>query len=700
MSTHPLSKYFEEENQQQNPPLAQSKELEQPIEGKADLHPLKQFFDQQPQVEEKSRGILEKGERLGQVAGSSFAAGLKALPNTAYRFLKDTTKFLGGNISELEEAEKNAPEFLKNFAENYLPSYEKELESQQQIPTYSGKEVAKPEGFLEKGTEKLGRFYGEGVVLGAAKTVKGVVSLVGMAAGMQYAEDAGFGPIGQLTLGVLGSMVPSGAKAAFSGIKNLKPSREKLAAGAAKLTNKDKLDVQKKIIENAREQGVTLDLGTMTDNNLTKSLQSFLSQSSLTGPRMDKLKSSISDQVVNQYKKITDEIGSYQFASKNEAAAATQSMLRSVRDRDYATIKSYYSDSVGKLPENASVYSGDIADYIQKIEKELTPGSLKSGEQTKTLSVLEELKKDVLSPAGTPKAASIKSLINNKIALNEILDFEAQGGQTKLLRPLVKKIDETIINQTSRTDPKFAKNYETANKKFASHAKKFRNETIGKALQKEDPTLLLNKMGTPHGVKKIKEALSTLPEGEQFFNDLSRFKVDELIFNNMVDGITGQVKHGQFSNLLKKKENRDLLLEMIGKPQLSRLENLMKNSANIAESSAKFFNASQSGVAVKDFVLASIILSGVTKVFSGNVWPLARSLGVLFGGKAVSKLISDPKFLTAVEDAILASKTGETQIMQAAARKLKEIAMQDPQLAAIIAEKILEHEENKENTNR
>jgi len=278
-----------------------------------------------------------------------------------------------------------------------------------------------------------------------------------------------------------------------------------------------------------------------------------------------------------------------------------------------------------------------------------------------------------MTPAGGIKSASINELINNKIALNDVINYEVQGGAKQLLKRVVKELDKTI-SAHGKENPKFASNWKRANAKFAKHAELFRGKTISSALKTQDATQVFNKMNTANGIHEIRKALSSTPEGRKLFDQLSRFKLEEVIGNNLVDSTSKQLKLGTFSKLLEKGNRKEVVKALLGEKKLRQLERLQRVSGRLADSAQKFLNTSRSGVHAKDLAAAGKIMYDVANIFSGNPWPLMKTGGILVGARQMAKLMADPEFLRLVEDVIMEERAGTKVSFVNTGRKLAEKA--------------------------
>lgn len=537
-----------------------------------------------------------------------------------------------------------------------------------------------PEGTLEKAAVWTGFIKNPAKLSALAKTGINPKSLfkaiapsgkealrgLGAGAGLQAAEEGEFGPIGTLAAAVIGDLAGGGvaglAKAAIT-------PKKSLASLAAKLSAKDKLAVQKELIKDFRESGLQADVGTLTDSDLMKWLQSRLAQSGLTGKALDDLKQQMTSQIKEEYKGLADSLGQAKFSTSHEAGEVVKESMKKIRDADMAATRELYQNANNALKEGAQTDTKKLAEVITRIEKQLKPGALKSSEQKAVLDVIDTLKHDIFDSEGGLISGNVKDLMNNKVAINDIINYQVQGGAKQFLKTIVSELDRAIIGH-GKQNPTFAKNYINANRKFANHAKTFRNRSVETLLRAEDPMSIINKMNSVQGIKNMGNILNRTPEGRETFKNLKRLKLDQVVGDNLVDSTTQQVKLGTFSKLLEKGKNREIIKEILGPQSMKRLERLQSNTGRLADTAQKFFNASKTGVTISDVAVVGKALSDMAHLFAGNPWPIAKTSGGIVGARYLTKLIADPSFLKLVEDAILASSKEDTALLMQIGEKL------------------------------
>lgn len=550
-----------------------------------------------------------------------------------------------------------------------------------------------PEGILEKAAQWSGFLKDPKKIASLAKsgiTAKDAIKAIspsgtdvmrGLGAGsaLEIAEQGNFGPIGTLASAVIGDLSGAGVAGLAKGATKLITSPKKtLAEAAAKFTKSDKQILQKEIIKDFRDAGIQADIGTITDSNLLKWVQSRMSQSGLVGKDLEEFRKATTDQIKQEYKNLADSIGEARFTSNHEAGEVVKQGLKEIRDADLAATRELYNRANTSLSEKSYVAPHKLAKSIENLESQLKPGAVKSTQQTAVLDTLERLKQDIHDSSGKVMFASVKDLINNKIALNDIINYEVQGGTKQLLKGIVGEIDRAIISH-GKENPGFAKNYIKANKKFSEHAKTFRNKQVENLLKEGDPGQILNKMNTVYGIRNLDKILGRTPQGKKILEDVKRLKFDQVIGKNLVDSTTQQAKLGTFSKLLEKGKNREVIKELLGSKAFAKLEKLQKNAGRLAEAADKFYNASKSGTVAADAAVLAKSLSDIAHILSGNPWPLMKTAGGILAGRKLSKLLADPEFLKMVEDVIIASEKSSPESLIQSVEMLRPYILQETQ---------------------
>lgn len=510
------------------------------------------------------------------------------------------------------------------------------------------------------GAAELGGSFA--VPLGSAKRLPSMIArgfLGGAAGGL--AKSIGAPKPLQMVAEIAGSL----PKETVALAKQFTKPKEAIAKGISLFSSQEKKDLNRDIIKQFRDAGIQADLGTITDNRLIKSIQTKLAQSGLTGDALKRFKKGMNEQIINNYKNLANQVGKEQFSTAHAAGEKAQNYIKSIRQSDAEQYRNLYKLADKAKPSNAIIptqAAERLGGRISSIERALSPGSLKSPEQKKVLDILQTVSSDV-----NKDHVLVDDLINNKIALHDIIDYDVQGGSKKLLKTVVKEIDNAIRDY-GKTNPAFMNRLNAANAKFSQHAKIFRNTPINKALTTESPEQILTQMNTVSGIRRLRDALDKAPGGQQLMKDLRRFKLQELIGQNVIDSAKNEVQLGTFTNLFQKGKGKELAKELLGN-QYNDFKKLQSLTGRLAESANSFLNTSQSGTSYMDYAMIAKGLSDIASAFSGNAWPLAKTGSFAITAKMMANLMGDKKFLRLVEDAVL--KQGDKKDIGKKLLKLK-----------------------------
>jgi hypothetical protein len=165
---------------------------------------------------------------------------------------------------------------------------------------------------------------------------------------------------------------------------------------------------------------------------------------------------------------------------------------------------------------------------------------------------------------------------------------------------------------------------------------------------------IMSMMNTLGGIKRLRTALNTTPEGKQLFKELGRMKVEEMIGSKMQDAGKQPVKLGTFSKLASKREDRAILKELMGQDALDKLIKLQRVSGELSVSAQKFFNSSQTASTKSD---QALLFGGVVSILSMNPWMLMNTLGAGVAMRTLSRLATDPEVLSLIEKNVARNKT-------------------------------------------
>jgi len=339
-------------------------------------------------------------------------------------------------------------------------------------------------------------------------------------------------------------------------------------------------------------------------------------------------------QLLEEFQQLNAEYGQFKEAFENKNLKS----LFEPKNENYNAIHNEFTTNPDKLraledimydnPRGQELVAQAKRDYAQKI---IDNPNLSDRQSRNLLASLgPEYANDIERYMGSRRFNEENPL--PRPATRQPLGIEAQrpdiaGEETRALTP--QRVSET--GKVSRAN-------EGARKKMHEF------------LSKKNPDQIMKQMDTVQGIKKLKAVLETTPEGKELFKELSRYKIAEMIDEKLKDNITEQVKLNKFSKLLDTKKNQGIVKELLGDDSYKRLLLLQKNSGRLADSAAKFFNASKSGTSLIDMGLLG---SAFTGLFMGNPWTALPAMAKIGGSRVMANLLADPVFLKELQKAIM-----------------------------------------------
>jgi len=586
-------------------------------------------------------------KRPGQIAATSIVGGFRALPRTAFDFMKFIVEKTGGNIKDLEKAQEKSPEWLKKAANRVFPTYESERER----ATKMG--YAVPRNFAEKWIEKGGRFIGESPYFGGIGGVQGALGLTGAALGSQSAEELKLGPWGSAALTIGGALLAhkaGGGPKAFSGQK-ITPEVEAYMAAS-------------------KEAGIDPMLTGMNPKMLQKAAQKWATHG-IGGPEiLENAYKSRSAQVAKQFEKAMEETGSDLFNSTYEAGEGLKESVRNATKQVEMNKSQLYRAVDKTLPKSAVVIVKDPVKMEQSLTKaieSINDTMLITPAQSPAYSKLTDLRNILENYTKHDQTViPVKRLEGTKRALNEVIKYDRPGGYDKMLIPFSKEI-ESELSTYAKINPKYRAARKAANEYFANDVVHIRQNLLQSIARAERPESTLAIMNTVSGVKNVERALNALPNGKTLTDSLKRYKLNSIIRDKILDPSTGLMKVGGLKDFLtRKSKDFALIKELAGPKSLGTLKTLETTGKGLERGFNTLVNPSKTADTL--IALNSVlspgkkIASGVKKLLSLNLgegsFEVVSGLANIIAPKAMAKMILDPKFAEKVFKLSQASKVG------------------------------------------
>ena len=158
-------------------------------------------------------------------------------------------------------------------------------------------------------------------------TVNEIARSMGATAGLQIAQDGGFGVMASMTTmmlsellaGGLAGVTKKGLKAATHPIETAKKVKASTAKAVAIATKSSRKEVADSVATNMKATGLEADIGTLTGSRFVQLLQSFLEHSGLVGDSLEALRARVGDGISKKYEEISDSLGDYKYRTVYDA---------------------------------------------------------------------------------------------------------------------------------------------------------------------------------------------------------------------------------------------------------------------------------------------------------------------------------------------------------------------------------------------
>jgi hypothetical protein len=624
--THPLQEFFS------NSPESHQSEP-------SNIHPLSEFFQEtksaKMEVPKKEKNLYQKAvEEPGKIFLGNAAAGFRSLPRTAFELLKTGVKKAGGNIADLEESQRNAPEWLKKTGNLLTPTFE-EVRNRQK----SEMEIPEENTAFKRGLGKAGRFVGESPYFGGIGGIRGAAGIAGAAAGAQTAEELDLGPWANLGLTLGGAALGHTAAGGLSGL-----SRQRVTPEV------------NRYMEASRELGIDPLLTGMNPSQIQRVAQKWATHG-IGGPEiLRQAYESRSGQVSRAFEQALDEAGTNLFSSTNEAGQGLREGIQEATRQVERNKSQLYRAVDRTLPEDASITIGNpsvaqnhLTNAIDSLSDTLSLSPPESAIHRRATALLRDL--DGLTDH-LDGEIPIRVLESTNRSLNDIIHYDRPGGADKLLIPFAQDIRQTL-DRYGTTNPQYATARRAANEYFANDVVHIRQNLLQSIARSERPESTLAIMNTVSGVRNVERALNSLPHGQRLTDSLKRYKLADLVRDKIIDPSTGLMKVGGLKNFLSKKtKDYDLLRELAG-PRGIRTLGLLEHAGQGLE---RGFNNLVNPSKTADTLIAlnsvlspgKKIASGVNKFVKGNL--IEGGAEALTGitqtvvPRAMSRMILDPDF--------------------------------------------------------
>lgn len=535
------------------------------------------------------------------------------------------------------------------------------------IPAKLGKKII--EHWLPTRRETAEKLLERGGELATAVAVgpeglveKGVMTGLG-ALGGHAAEVSGLGEGAQIASEVVAMSFPGLIKSL--GSKVLSSLRKGFTKGAgevvAKTANITPAQVNEGVREAAQRLGVLeeIPLSAQVKNPLVQSVETKLMQSQTGGAIQEKLERA-GEKLVETYKDVGKSLSQRENLLPSVVSEEAGNRLRAMEEATENAYNSLYSQSDKVLPASA-VINQKLGSAVHKvIDNAINKLNTELGTPSKD-AILNRLKRLKERLSATPDLEAgfipVKTMIDLKRDLNQVIKYEAKGGVDKLLIPLQQITKNAIQTYGKNYNQAFLNRFNQAEKLFGENAQTFRKNPMLKSLLKgERPEQIFGKMNTVKGINDLEKVFHKTAEGKDTLDALKKYKLEDLLNKKVLDK-NGNISWGKASGMFKEPKNRDLVIKLVGPEQYRKLKDLSKVASGVEEGFKKFLNTSKTATTAFDMmVLVGLPIKAAQQLFTGNVLGAVKTTASILAPGQLAKLISNPEF---VEAAIQTAKAGK-----------------------------------------
>lgn len=503
--------------------------------------------------------------------------------------------------------------------------------------------VTKPRNAIERGVDAASEFLASSITPAGLekagvtamdklvpKTTTDMVSqgLAAAGAGIGRAMDS---PLMEAGLSVLGGGVPGLVK---GGMKTLLPNAENMP--------------NQKTMQAAQDLGVPLPPSVKNNSRIMKFLESRTAQSGLSGDSFDNLTKEIDDGTIKAFDDVLDSVSPTKTLSPQQVGQDMQKALAGRQKAGQRGMRMQYEPMLQKYGTQEADTQATL-DYINKVMPKLSKTLQSSPSKDKVLQVFGDMAEKLKSGK-----TDVETLVNTKIDLGDIADFETVGGVKKYLTGLRGAVNKDI-ETAGKVNPDFGQSYTQANENARSTITNLRNDLITSVVQAKKPELVLAKLQQPSDITKLELAAGNSQKMQRVVQSLKRAKLEELLVDNVITNATENresIKFGTMANKLSPRDkNAEMIRRLAGESNYKKLEQLHTYASAMA-GSKNFYNMSKSGNVVQDTALMTSAISGIiTGVVSLNPGLVIGSTAALSTPYATAKIITNDNIMNLLNKA-------------------------------------------------
>lgn len=549
-----------------------------------------------------------------------------------------------------------------------------------------------PQTGLERGLKKGFGIAGSAVGFGpeaALGTPIRAAATAAMAGTTATLEEAGVNPWIALGGGLVADILTRSGKGIANFISDL--AKKGISSKAGEIAGKAALvkpeQIKQGVVEAAERLGISqgeIPLSAQLDKPVIQSIESTLRESSLTGKSLPRQVENVEKKTLNAFDEIGNSVSKRQNLLPGAVSEEAVSQLKNVEKEAEQVYEAFYNQAEKSLPKDAVIDAGTGKKFYSMLDSTIKKLSGGSGNPAKDAVVarLTRLKNDWTKkyPNGD---IPVRDLIEQKKDFNQIIKYETKGGADKMMKPLNHFVKNSVQDYGRKSNQPFLRRFNEAERRFGKTAEEFRkNNVVSSLLEGQNPEKILNDVKKVKNYRELQKLMERSAQGKEAFQDLSKYILEDVL-GSQIKNKEGGISWAKASGMMKKPENREIIMEIVGPDNFNKLQDIAHFSGGIEEGLRKFANTSKSATKGMDVAfLAGTVMKIVRDMFVGNLPGAAKGTALLFTPYAMARLISNPKFIDAMVNTTKAAKgTNPSAFWDAATQASKYIAQevaQDP----------------------
>ena len=593
----------------------------------------------QAQAQHKKRSFLEKAKRLQASVERGIIEGALSAPSEVAQFLLNAGRTVDEKLPFLADkgpVGRYTEKGLEWLA-NALPREEvkKLLENKLFFQEFQ------PETLPERLGYGGGSAVGGGGALNLLRGIKGLQAtgaslgaLAGTGLGQTAVEEVTDNPLLQLLGGLGGALAGAG-----------------LSTGIRAIGKSGQVQTGIPEVEALRKKGYEFPLEARTTSKRAKSVQKLGSM--LKAEAAERQVENVSKPIKQKLESLAQNISKKPIANEETLGRTLTDYATDVFELENKKLRGVYDAAKKKIPPGHSIKINKYIGAIDSLENSLKKSHSLSPAEKETLNKLTELKKAALTRGPGRGRMNAAEAIATKVSLNDLVGEPVQEGIKKKLRG-ISGILSSSVRKAAKAHPEFLEDFVNADRQSAKLSQLKELPLARRLIKGESPERIAKSLTSAKELRELKALADLSPQGKSIYNATRRFLLEETVGPAVRED--GSINFRALDKALDSRKKGELLQEIAGLEGEKTLTEL-RNVSGIILKRAKEYLRQRSGIG-EELIKSAETIAPIAETLSGHPVKAALSLGISFGKKQMTELLSDPKKLEEWQKLYQAAKTG------------------------------------------